>query len=206
MGLTTLRNRDWVDNETLFRRTVETAPESARSHFLLGTALAEKGDFAGATASFRRGLEIAPGHPNALVSLGQVLVDGGELAESELVLRQAIAQAPNLPSAHQGLGLLLYKSGRLEEAVSVLERAVELEPGPAHSALAEVSLAAGREKARSGSLTEALGFFRKSFLAAPSASAANEAGLVLGIGGELDEEEQAMERYWELSTSGNVNQ
>jgi Flp pilus assembly protein TadD len=95
------RNRDWVDNETLFRRTVESSPQSARSHFLLGTALFEKADFAGAIEAFSQGLLIAPGHR-----------EGGEsLAES----RRALATA-------------LYKDGRLEEALTVLRQVVEVEP------------------------------------------------------------------------------
>ena len=50
------RNRDWLDSETLFRRTVATSPESARSHFLLGAELLEQERFVESAASFETGL------------------------------------------------------------------------------------------------------------------------------------------------------
>ena len=181
LGRTVARNRDWMDNETLFRRTTEASPASARSHFLLGTALVEKGDYREGAAAFRRGLEIAPGHSGGLVSLGQALESAGEPGEAEAALREAVAHAPSMPSVHEALGLLLYKRGRLEEASSVLERALKLDPASAasRSALAEVSLAAGRERAKEGDTSRALELFRTSLELEPDdARAWNYLGVI----------------------------
>ena len=200
LGRTVARNRDWMDNETLFRRTTEASPASARSHFLLGTALVEKGDYREGAAAFRRGLEIAPGHSGGLVSLGQALESAGEPGEAEAALREAVAHAPSMPSVHEALGLLLYKRGRLEEASSVLERALKLDPASAasRSALAEVSLAAGRERAKEGDTSRALELFRTSFESQPSAAAANDVGVLLGMVGNMDDAEQWHRRALEL--------
>ena len=65
---------DWRDNETLFRKSVETSPSSARSHFLLGAELLEQKRFPEAAEWFAKGLEIYPAHFGARMSLGEALL------------------------------------------------------------------------------------------------------------------------------------
>lgn len=72
------RNRDWRDNETLFRQTVRTMPESARAHFLLGAELLEQDRFEEAATSFETGLAILPTHTGARMSLGEAHLGAGE--------------------------------------------------------------------------------------------------------------------------------
>ncbi|MGH9336101.1 MAG: tetratricopeptide repeat protein, partial [Vicinamibacteria bacterium] len=88
------RNLDWRDNETLFRRTIETAPRSARGHFLLGAELLEKRNFAEAAEWFEKGLSIYPNHLGARMSLGEALLAAGEPDRAEVELRRALALAP----------------------------------------------------------------------------------------------------------------
>ena len=86
---TTFRNQDWKDNETLFRRTVETAPGSARSHFLLGAELTKLGRAEEAEASFGRGLEIYPQHVGARMSRGEALKAAGRIEEAASEFQRA---------------------------------------------------------------------------------------------------------------------
>jgi len=130
-----MRNRDWVENETLFRRTVETAPESARSHFLLGTALFEKQDFAGAVDAFSRGLAIAPAHREGRESLTEsrralasALYKEGRLEEALAVERQVVEHEPGVEDLNQ-MGIVLGALGRLDEAERWHRRALERDSG-----------------------------------------------------------------------------
>jgi len=179
------RNRDWQDNQTLFRRTVETSPQSARSHFLLGAALVEAQDFEGAVASFRRGLTIAPGHAQALVSLGQSLAAAGRDGEAEKVLREASAADP---SAGLALGLFLYRMARLEESVDVLGRFVGGRPEDqeARGALSRAALEAGRDRARQGDWGQAEVLLRRSYDVSPTAEVANQLGVATALQGDYD--------------------
>ena len=89
------RNHDWRNNETLFRRTVDTSPESARSHFLLGAELLEQERFDEAAASFAAGLRIAPQHVGARMSLGEAQLEAGNPVEAQAAFEDALARAPS---------------------------------------------------------------------------------------------------------------
>ncbi len=132
-----LRNRDWMDNETLFRRTVGTAPRSARSHFLLGTALFEKQDFAGAVDAFSQGLAIAPEHREGRESLTEsrralaaALYKEGRLEEALAVEQQVVEYQPGVEDLNQ-IGFMLGALGRLDEAEHWHRQAIERESGNA---------------------------------------------------------------------------
>jgi tetratricopeptide (TPR) repeat protein len=88
------RSSDWRDNESLFRRTVATAPASARSHFLLGAELLEQKRFAESAERFARGLEIYPAHFGARMSLGEALLEAGDAARAEREFRRALETEP----------------------------------------------------------------------------------------------------------------
>lgn len=129
------RTRDWKDNETLFRRTVETAPRSARAHFLLGAELLEKRRYAEAASSFERGLAIYPEHFGARMSLGQARLAAGAPAAAEEAFRRALAAEPRSDDARRAAveaaltaGRELGRAGDLAEAREHFEAAVELAP------------------------------------------------------------------------------
>jgi tetratricopeptide (TPR) repeat protein len=85
---------DWRDNETLFRKTVETSPFSARSYFLLGVELLEQKRFMQSAESFATGLAIYPDHFGARMSLGEALLAAGDPGRAEEAFRQALEREP----------------------------------------------------------------------------------------------------------------
>jgi tetratricopeptide (TPR) repeat protein len=175
---TVRRNQDWLDNETLFGRTVATSPASARSHFLLGTVLAEQDKHREAAKAFRRGLSIAPGQADATVSLGQSLFDAGDYGAASAAFEEAAALDPELAAAHYGLGVSLYKQGRLEEAVKVLEQAVGLDDGLGPT-LVEVTNHLGIDYGMRGDLDEAEAWHRRALELEPNdATALNYLGVI----------------------------
>ena len=129
------RNPDWRDNETLFRRTVQTSPQSARSHFLLGAELLELERFAEAAASFEAGLTIAPQHLGARMSLGQALLGAEDPAGALTAFEDALQRAPSdeiqelAVAAALAAGRLKAREADWSEARSYFHRASELDPG-----------------------------------------------------------------------------
>jgi len=85
---------DWRDNETLFRKTVETSPFSARSYFLLGAELLEQKRFSESAESFAIGLAIYPAHFGARMSLGESLLAAGDTGRAEEAFTAALELQP----------------------------------------------------------------------------------------------------------------
>ena len=134
-GAVVSRNPDWRDNETLFRRTVQTSPQSARSHFLLGAEYLELERFAEAAASFEVGLTIAPQHLGARMSLGQALLGAEDAAGALAAFEDALARAPSQEiqdlalQAALAAGRFRARAADWSEARSYFRRASELDPG-----------------------------------------------------------------------------
>jgi tetratricopeptide (TPR) repeat protein len=126
---------DWRDNETLFRKTVETSPFSARSHFLLGAELLERERFAEAAASFESGLAIYPVHFGARMSLGEALLAAGDASGAADAFGQALEREPGSENARRAAkdalvrsGLERARTGDFPAARTRIERALALDP------------------------------------------------------------------------------
>ncbi len=153
------RARDWRDNETLFRKTVETSPFSARSYFLLGAELLEQNRFPQAAESFATGLAIYPAHFGARMSLGEALLEAGDPARAEREFRRALESEPASDDARKAAIAAALEHGRerarssdFASARESFERAIELDENEASAwnYLGLVSEREGRaEEARS---------------------------------------------------------
>jgi len=67
---TTLRNRDWRDNFSLFSSAVQAVPQSAKMHDALGGEYLHRGQMDAAMAQLRSGLSIYPQFPEELKASG----------------------------------------------------------------------------------------------------------------------------------------
>ena len=129
------RNPDWRDIETLFRRTVQTSPQSARSHFLLGAELLELERFAEAATSFETGLSIAPQHLGVRMSLGEALLGAEDAAGAFTAFEDALKRAPSeeirelAVQAALAAGRLKAREANWSEARIYFHRATEIDPG-----------------------------------------------------------------------------
>jgi len=118
----------WHDSETLFNRAlVVTGDDNPLAHNNLGTALAMRGDFAGAATHFQQAIRLAPGDAGAQRNLARSLAEVGDIDGaishlSESIRLKETAFDQNL------LGRMLLSRGRREEAIAHLARAAQLEP------------------------------------------------------------------------------
>jgi hypothetical protein len=117
------RNRDWRDEETLFRHTIAYEPPTARVWFNLGNAALAAGRLDEAARLYDAALLREPRDGAAQLNLGITRQRQGRLADAEAAYRAAIANDPRLREAYRGLAGVLAARGALAEAARVLERA-----------------------------------------------------------------------------------
>ncbi len=116
------RNRDWRDEETLFRQTIAYQPPAGRVWFNLGNLALARGDLEEATRFYAAALAREPRDAPAHVNLGIALQRLGRPAAAEAQYREAIADDALLGEAYRGLAGLLVARGATEEANDVLGR------------------------------------------------------------------------------------
>ena len=118
------RNRDWRDEQTLFRHTVRYDPPTARVWFNLGNLALHAGDLEEAARHYREALAREPrdgaAHLNLAITLDRTRAFG---PEAEGHYRQAIASDPTLREAYRGLAAHLANRGEMDEARRLLARA-----------------------------------------------------------------------------------
>jgi Flp pilus assembly protein TadD len=117
LGLrTVVRNRDWRNSQTLWSKTVLTAPGSARAHNNVGEFALKLGRDQQAFREFLEAVRIKPDEPIYRDNLGAILLRHGEFDEAEKQFREAIRLAPQFPTFHVNLGLLYLNRRQLDEA------------------------------------------------------------------------------------------
>ena len=113
----------------LCREALAIDPADVHAHYLLGYALGEGGDKAGAEAAYRAAIAAdysQQGHAHH--NLG-ILLDGrGDKAGAEAAYRAAIAADPQLAQPHYNLGLLLKKRGDKAGAEAAYRAAIAADP------------------------------------------------------------------------------
>ncbi|XP_022913301.1 protein O-mannosyl-transferase Tmtc2 [Onthophagus taurus] len=119
------RNRDWYDEESLYKSAVNINPPKAYGN--LGSVLSSSGRKAEAEIAFRRALQYRPNMADVHYNLGVLLQGKNQLAEAIQSFRRAIQYRPSLALAYVNLGAALIAAGRCQEAVSVLRQGARLD-------------------------------------------------------------------------------
>jgi tetratricopeptide (TPR) repeat protein len=130
-GRTYARNFDWQDDASLWTRTVEVCPRSAKAHLNLARVFLEvPGRLPDAISEYETALGIEPDYPLAHYSLAVALAkDPGRLDDAVFHYRAALRGEPNYPQAHNNLGAALaQRRERLPEAEAEFRAALRLDP------------------------------------------------------------------------------
>lgn len=118
------RNRDWRDEETIFRHTVRYDPPTARVWFNLGNLALSAGNLDEAADRYRQALVREPNdgaaHLNMAIALDR---KKAFTTEAEQHYRLAIAGNPRLREAYRGLAAHLANRGEMDEARRLLAEA-----------------------------------------------------------------------------------
>ena len=148
--LTVSRNRDWRDNETLFRDTLAHNPNTARVHFNLAVTYEDlEGNIPGAQRHYRRVLEIYEERKaenpelqdlywdeelEAHLSLGNIALNQGAIDRAARHYQTLLRLQPEgytqyiMAEAAHGMAQCFLAVGETEQARSMLEMAAQLAP------------------------------------------------------------------------------
>jgi len=157
-------------------------PESAEMHNILGSALADKGEFDRAIAEFREALRLEPDSASAHENLGLALASHQAPEEAVVHLRRSVQLDPGSGRAHYALARILLAAGQYEGAIDELRASLRVTPDSV-----EIHDGLGIVLASQGKLDEAVDEFRASLRLSPiSAGAHNNLGMALASQGKLD--------------------
>jgi hypothetical protein len=111
-----------------YQQALRLRPDSAATHYSLGSALQVQGKFAEAAASYREALRLRPDYVEALNNLGNTLREQGQLSESVASFERAMILRPQSVEAYINLAAALQDQGKRSEAADRLEQALRLRP------------------------------------------------------------------------------
>lgn len=110
------RNRVWFDNETLFRQGVVDAPDSYRSHFMLGVFLFDAGSKAEGEHHYREAIRLFPYDPVMAYALAEQYRSAGLCRVAIPYYHALFELAPTANRGYNGLAACLLLTGQVEEA------------------------------------------------------------------------------------------
>lgn len=118
----------WMNDESLWKRTLEVTTENDFGHGQMGDAYAVQNRIHEAEPHYREALRINPRLPGVLNNLAYVLRSQGKPEEAEPLLRSALEISPWFSNPRSDLADLLLAKGKHAEALEHLEILVRAEP------------------------------------------------------------------------------
>ncbi len=128
---TWVRNRDWRNEETLFRAALAASPRSAMSHKNLAAVLQKEGRNEEAIPLAEQAIRILDEFPDAHYVLGNCYFMTQRHAEAVKQFQATLALVPDHASAHMNLGATYHVMGRYAQALQEFDAAIKLDPGMA---------------------------------------------------------------------------
>jgi len=119
------RNRDWENEETLFKSGLIVNP--AKSYSNLGNIMYGKGNAVVAEAVFKEAIRHRSNMADTHYNLGILLQNSGRLSEAALSYHSAIKFRPKLAVAYLNLGVTYSDLGRKDEAIKILQQGSQLD-------------------------------------------------------------------------------
>ncbi|NYF91598.1 tetratricopeptide repeat protein [Tunturiibacter empetritectus] len=111
-----------------YHRMVAQNAESAEADILVGEALDEMKDTAGATREFRAAVQVNPKEPNAHFGLGYLLWTQRQYQEASREFQAELENTPDYTQAMVYLADAEIQMNRNEDARSLLEKVVKVDP------------------------------------------------------------------------------
>jgi tetratricopeptide (TPR) repeat protein/tRNA A-37 threonylcarbamoyl transferase component Bud32 len=171
----------WQEAVGYYRAALALRPQTPMVYNNLGTALADKGDLAGAIAAFKHALALDPKFADGHSNLGKTLYAQGDVAGAIAEFKKAIALDPKNPNAHYDLGLARKAKGDLDGAIAEYQKAIAIDPkyAPAHNNL-------GNALHAQGDVARAIAAFKKAIALDPKlAPAHSNLGMALHAQGDV---------------------
>ena len=137
----------FAEAEEIYRKVIKRDPYHADGHYLLGSLLAEKGDFKLAEKHLGIALELLPASPYIWNNLGNLRLMAGDDNGALAAWTTAVKFNPNLAEAWCNVGLIHMRNINLEDAERCMRRAVSIKNiSLAWCTLANIAERQGKEK------------------------------------------------------------
>uniref|UniRef100_A0A7N8WQ29 dolichyl-phosphate-mannose--protein mannosyltransferase n=1 Tax=Mastacembelus armatus TaxID=205130 RepID=A0A7N8WQ29_9TELE len=111
---TVQRNRDWSNEESLYKSGINVNPAKAWGN--LGNVLKNQGKMVEAEKAYRNALHYRGNMADMLYNLGLLLQENERFSEALHYYKLAIGSRPTLASAYLNTGIVLMNQGNLDEA------------------------------------------------------------------------------------------
>jgi len=132
-GVTVSRNRDWLDNLTLYSKDVTHSPKSARAHYNYGSELMARsgeeknenkknGMLKVASVELNQAVAIFPSYLDAFNNLGNVYAALNNRDSATFFYARSIRIDSSYMKGYFNLGINYYSMGRFADAIPLLEK------------------------------------------------------------------------------------
>jgi len=191
---TVVRNRDWKDEVTLWRKTVQTAPACARAHYNLAAALMSRGDLVAARRELETLLQLIPDYAVAHHDLGIIAEQEQRYDDARREYETALRLAPEYLGPRVSLAKLAILADQLDDAEEYLEETLRIVAHHPEKTPYAVYYYLGVIHEKRGELAAARGQFELATRADPGrAKAYRRLGMVAAKQGDLAAAAKAFE-------------
>jgi tetratricopeptide (TPR) repeat protein len=127
-ALTWRQGRTYLNEEILWRATIERNPGSWLAENDLGLTLAKEGQTDEAITHFKKSLTINPANTKAINNLANALAIKGQATEAIANYQKSLAINPGDPETLNNLGNILALTGNASGAIQQFRKALEITP------------------------------------------------------------------------------
>jgi len=117
----------WRNDVTLFTKTAQVSPASAKAQFCLGVGYVQQENYSRAAYHFERSLELNPLNLETMKNLGSALLDSGHPDKAEVHYREIIGLVRNDPEHYTNLAAAMYRQANYDEAMFWAEEALRVD-------------------------------------------------------------------------------
>lgn len=148
LGLTYLKNGNYVQAKTNLDKALEFAPRYGNAHFGLAHYYQQVSEYELARQYYEQALKLDRNNPNLINSYGAFLCEIGEYHDAqENLLKAANFRAYNKTAeTYENLAICSHRQGNINDALSYVRTALKHQPGRARSWFMFVELLIGNEQ------------------------------------------------------------
>jgi len=125
---TTIRNRDWQNEDTLWIATAKTSPTVPYTWNNMGDVYSRQGNLPMATEMFKRAIAVNPQYPDAYHNLGEAYRQMGEIGDAKLMFEKALQLNPRLWQSYASLASIALSKKDYASVLFNLDKALEIVP------------------------------------------------------------------------------
>ena len=121
-----VRNNDWQDAETLWKKTIQTSEGYYGGYNNLGMMYLEGANGEEARGFFEKAIGLKSDYAPAYNNLGKVYLDDGDYQKAFELFNKAIELEPNYPDPYNNLGILYKNIGNYSLALGFYKKSISL--------------------------------------------------------------------------------